>query len=197
MASTFRKWFAVATFMAALVGSLQATAPRGWHLAGSKPADYETGIDPHVRYQDAQSAFLKSNTPGFVNDGAGFGTLMQSFQAQHYLGKRVRFRGFVKSEAVWGWAGLWMRVDSGSSAVAFDNMHNRSINGTTDWQRYDVVLDVPNDATSISLGVLLTGPGAVWLSNANFEVVDSNVPITGTGRSPTPPDRPINLNFEE
>lgn len=197
MASTFRNWLAVGTFMAALAGSLDAAAPRGWHLAGSKPADYETGLDAHIRYQDAPSAFLKSNTPGLVNDGVGFGTLMQSFQAQHYLGKRVRFRGFVKSDAVWGWAGLWMRVDSGSSAVAFDNMQNRSINGTTDWHRYDVVLDVPKDATSISFGVLLTGPGAVWLSNTSFEVVDSDVPTTGNSGSPTQPERPTNLNFEE
>ena len=34
------------------------------------------------------------------------------------------------------WAGLWMRVDKGKDMVAFDNMQDRPIKGTTDWQRY-------------------------------------------------------------
>jgi hypothetical protein len=38
---------------------------------------------------------------------------MQSFLPDHYAGKRVRFSGFVKAAAVQGWAGLWMRIDSG------------------------------------------------------------------------------------
>src|SRR5215471_16702910 len=41
------------------------------------------------------------------------------------------------------WAGLWMRVDKGPNMVAFDNMQNRSIKGTSGWQEYEVVLDVP------------------------------------------------------
>jgi hypothetical protein len=47
----------------------------------------------------------------------GFGTLMQDFRAKQYVGKRVRFSAFVKSENVEGWAGLWMRVDKGEGAT--------------------------------------------------------------------------------
>jgi hypothetical protein len=173
--------------------TLQAAAPQGWILAGSKPANYDTGIDSQAKYQDAESAYLKSKAD-VGQDGEGFGTLMQSFRATRYLGKRLRVSGFIKSEGVHGWAGLWMRVDKNSTVVGFDNMENRPIKGTNDWRRYDVVLDVPEDATGIALGVLLAGPGTVWLNNTKFEVVESNVPVTGNGARQ--PDAPTNLDFQ-
>jgi len=44
-------------------------------------------------------------------------------------------------------------VDKGKeTGVAFDNMQDRAIKGTTDWRRYEVVLDVPEDATGIAPG---------------------------------------------
>jgi len=173
--------------------TLEAAAPTGWILAGSKPANYDTGIDSQAKYQDAESAYLKSKIDVRQDDG-GFGTLMQSFRATRYLGKRVRVRGFIKSEGVQEWAGLWMRVDKNSTVVGFDNMHDRPINGTNDWHRYDVVLDVPQDATGIAFGVLLAGPGAVWLNSTTFEVMDTNIPITGNGARQ--PDEPTNLDFQ-
>ena len=80
--------------------------------------------------------------------------------------------------------------------VAFDNMQDRSIKGTTDWRRYEVVLDVPKDATGIALGILLTGTGEVWLNGARFEVVGSDVAVTGSNYGKIP-DKPVNLDFAE
>jgi len=170
---------------------MQAAAPAGWLLAGTKPASYETGTDAQVAYNGHPSAYLKAKEP--VSDG--FGTLMQDFRADKYLGERVRFSAFVKSDGIQSWAGLWMRVDKDSGSVAFDNMQDRQIKGTTGWQKYDVVLDVPQDATGIFFGVLLDGPGAVWLNSAKFEVVGADVPTTG-GKGTKLPDGPTNLNFE-
>jgi len=52
-----------------------------------------------------------------------------------------------------------MRGDKGTEVIAFDNMQKRAINGTTGWQRYEVVLDVPKDATVVAFGILLNGGG--------------------------------------
>ena len=138
------------------------------------------------------SAYLKAKVPGVE----GFGTLMQDFRADHYAGKRVRFSAFVKTEGAQDWAGLWMRIDKGSQLLAFDNMQDRSIKGTTEWKKYDVVLDVPQNASGIFFGVLLNGTGTVWLSNAKFEIVGPDVPTTnGAGR--LKPDEPANLGFQD
>src|SRR5260221_14681903 len=103
--------------------ALQAAVPNGWLITGSKAADYESGTDAAAAHNGHPSAYLKSTTP----QGQGFGTLMQDFRADHYLGKRERFSAFVKTEAAQDWAGLWMRVDKESKQVAFDNMQNQIV----------------------------------------------------------------------
>ena len=122
------------------------------HVAGSRPTEYESGLDSQAVYNGHPSAYLKSKQPVVE----GFGTLMQDIRADHYLGKRVRLSAFVRTEGVQDWAGLWMRVDKDSRQVGFDNMQDRPIKGTTTWKNYEVVLDVPQDATGIFFGVLLS-----------------------------------------
>jgi hypothetical protein len=116
-----------AVAIAACVLVVHASVPRGWLLAGTKPAEFEVGIDANQVYEDHASAFLKSKALKVD----GFGTLMQSVRSEKYKGKRVRLSGLVKSEEVVGWAGLWMRVDQSTEMVAFDNMHDRPIKDTT------------------------------------------------------------------
>ena len=164
-------------------------APAGWSLAGSKPANYRTGVD---NVDGRPSAFLQSA----VDKTEGFGTLMQTITASNYAGKRVRLRAQVKSLDVGGWAGLWLRVDKGHEVTAFDNMQNRPIKGTQSWQPYDVVLDVAEDATTISFGILLDGRGQVWMSNISFEAVDRETPLTGATHDSLPA-HPVNLDFSE
>jgi len=170
---------------------LMADAPKGWFLAGDHPQNYETGVDAQTSYEGRPSAYLKYTG----SEAKGFGTLMQSFQADQYAGKRVRFSAEVKAEGVQEWAGLWMRVDKGTKAVSFDNMQDRAIKGTGGWQHYAVVLDVPADATGIAFGILLSKTGEVWINGANFEVVESNVPVTKEGSGVN--TSPSNLGFEK
>jgi hypothetical protein len=169
--------------------ALHATVPRGWYIAGSKPAEYESGIDGQVLHDGSASAYLKAKLPVVE----GFGTLMQDFQAERYAGKRVRFSAFVKTQEARNWAGLWMRIDKGTTPVAMDNMRDRPLKGTSDWQNYQVVLDVPEGATGIFLGVLLNGAGTVWLSGVKFEVVGSDASVTGNVAQR--PAGPTNLEF--
>ena len=172
--------------------SLMAKPPAGWFAAGSKPADYDMSTDPAAAYMGLPSVRLKSTKPE-IN---GFGTLMQSIGAEQYLGKRIRFSAFVRSENVAEWAGLWVRVDKGKDSVAFDNMQQRSIKGTSEWKNYQVVLDVPEDATGISFGILLSGIGSALINGGKFEVVDRSVPTTGSAYA-KPAAGPKNLTFEQ
>jgi len=170
-------------------------APVGWHLAGSKPANYNTGVDKEEIRDGKPSAYLRSVTP----NTEGFGTLMQSINASNYIGERVRLRAWVKSQEVNEWAGMWMRVDRGQAAVAFDNMENRAIKGTQPWRAYDVVLDVPEGSTGISFGVLLSGAGEVWMNHVVLEEVGKDTMVTGSTPNQRPPlsATPVNLDFTE
>jgi hypothetical protein len=162
----------------------------GWFKAGNRPQDYSMGVDRSVIVSGKPSGFVKC----IAAEAPGFGTYMQSFDADEYRGKRVQFSALVKAENVNDWAGLWMRVDGESrSGIAFDNMQNRPIKGTQNWARYSVVLDVESKATGIAFGILLAGKGGVWINDVRFEVVNVSVPVTDLRKS----TGPKNLGFDQ
>jgi hypothetical protein len=168
-------------------------APSGWFMAGSKPENYQTGIDEAVTLGGRPSAYLASAVP----ETGGFGTLMQSINASNYGGKRVRLTASIKSESLNDWAGIWMRVDRDKTMVAFDNMQNRGIKGTQPWSDCAVVLDVPENATGISFGVLLSGSGQVWVNHVTLDVVGKDIAVTAPNPPKELPTSPVNLNFSE
>jgi hypothetical protein len=198
--SVFPALLKVAAAVALSAVALCAAVPRGWYLAGSKPQAYQSGIDD-AQHNGHRIAYLKSVTP----TPDGFGTLMQDFRADDYAGKRVRFSAMLKAESVANWAGLWMRIDKANGAssspktLAFDNMQDRPVKGTEDWKSYEVVLDVPNDATGIFFGVLLNGPGDVLMSDVKIETVGLDVATTAppTSAGQPRPNAPTNLDFAQ
>ena len=176
-----------------LVANVQVAAadkPEGWFLAGSDPKSYSMDVDPKVGHNSKTSGRLMS-----TGQPKGFGTMMQTFEAAQHLGKRLRYSAWVKASKVNDWAGLWMRVDGKDrpNTLSFDNMQDRPIKGTSDWKQYAIVLDVPEDSKAIAFGILVSGPGTVWIDDISFEVVDASVPTTGQSGKP----KPANLNFEK
>ena len=174
------------------VSSTAESVPEGWYIAGSRPTDYTAGTISDAGRHGTASAYLASREEVVE----GFGTLMQEFSAERFLGKRVRMTGFVRAESVEGRAGLWMRVDDTDRAsLSFDNMQDRPIRGTLPWQRYEIVLDVPVESASIAFGILLRGKGKVYVDDFAFEEVAPTVEATeiATALSATP----INLAFEQ
>jgi hypothetical protein len=162
----------------------------GWHLSGSDPDDYNVGTDPGMAHSGSKSGFIASKP-----QPRGFGTLMQQFSAERYRGMRLRMSAYAKAAEVDEWAALWMRVDGPDEAtLAFDNMQDRPISGTTEWWLYQIVLDVPQDAEAIAFGVLLQGSGRVWIDDVGFGSVGKDVPTTGGGSGGLPPE-PVNLDF--
>lgn len=147
----------------------------GWGKMGSKPEFYDIGKDDE-KYNDKPVYFLKSTA--LVYDG--FGTIAQGLKPDDYLGKRIRLSGNIRTINNDGWTGMWMRVDGDQidKSLQFDNMGNRPIKGTTDWQKYEIVLDVPQNSRMIYYGVLMGGDGEVKISDLTFDVVGVDVAST-------------------
>ncbi|MEX0965958.1 MAG: hypothetical protein WD077_01875 [Bacteroidia bacterium] len=177
------------------VALLSFDLPTGWFKAGDQPKSYEMGTDKGAGQDGKNAATIKSIDKSIK----GFGTLMQNCLPGKYLGKRVRMSGLMKSKDVTEWAGFWFRVDQVNSqgALSFDNMQDRAIKGTTDWKKYEIVLDVPTKASNLAYGALLSGTGQIWFSNLKFEVVDNTVPTTDNGKNNMPLSEPTNLDFEK
>ena len=127
---------------------------------------------------------------------------MQSFIPEDYIGKRVKLTAYIKTENVDGWVGLWMRVDGPAKkgdkyreSLAFDNMNDRKIKGSTSWQKYEIILDVADEAENLAYGVLLSGTGEAWLDDLTFEIVDKNDESTTTAKKKL--KAPTNTSFEK
>src|SRR5580693_5850047 len=83
--------------------------PDGWHMAGSRPADYDAGLLPPASGYDGKRVIrLRFRAP---DPPAGFGTVMQSIDAARYRGRRVRFSAMLLCQEVSVWAGTWLPAE--------------------------------------------------------------------------------------
>jgi hypothetical protein len=79
-----------------------------------------------------------------------------------FSGEFLTLRGFLKTEGVSEFAGLWMRVDGNSgNPVGFDNMRSQGLHGSTDWKEYSIRIPLASNGTYVYFGVLTEG-GTTW-----------------------------------
>jgi erythromycin esterase-like protein len=103
--------------------------------------------------------------------GTAFGVATATFPVEAARGKKIRFTGFIKTEDVMnGYAGLWWRVDGATGVLAFDNMYDRGVRGTTGWKEYSIELPVAADARNINFGALLPAHGIAWFDDFKIEL---------------------------
>lgn len=184
----------------------QDGAPLHWQVAGSKPQDFEIVADEKVKHAGKASARID-----FLGEMyAGFLSFAQTIKADLYRGKRVRLSAWVKTKSPDSHAQLWFRLDALKRMAGFDNMGNRPIKGITDWQKYDLVLDVPDDVVAMVFGVMSHNQGTIWVDDFSLEIVGNDVAVTnilspeamnqarnnsGLANAKLPP-QPLNLDFE-
>ncbi len=175
-----------------------AKAPQGWHANGTNTKAYLAGVDTQTTWGGMPSAYVQSTTAGEKD----FGGMMQTIAADNYAGKRVRLSGWVKTEdANDGGGHLWLRVDGQErgQVLQFDNMGNRAVKGTADWQEASVVLDVPANAAALAYGFFVQGGGKMWVNGQKIEEVGQDVASTNmvrpNGQPTNLPKTPTNLGF--
>jgi C-terminal processing protease CtpA/Prc len=99
----------------------------------------------------------------------GFSTVTKMIPL-NFSGGTIELRGFLRTEDVNGFAGLWMREDGPSRGLAFDNMQKRELKGTTDWTEYVIKLPVHEDAQKLFFGFLLSETGKAWADDVQLLV---------------------------
>jgi C-terminal processing protease CtpA/Prc len=88
-----------------------------------------------------------------------------------FSGRTVELRGYLRTEEVTDFVGLWLREDGEAhSSVAFDNMQSRQIKGTTGWTEYSIVLPLRPQARLLVFGALVSGTGKLWADDLRLLV---------------------------
>ncbi|MTB51205.1 S41 family peptidase [Lewinella sp. W8] len=134
--------------------------PTGWEVFGSEA--YSHGLAAEAARSGKCSAFL-----AYDGDSPDFKAWAYTVPAE-FGGEKIKLTGYLKTENVTdGFAGIWLRLDPG---IAFDNMNDRGVTGTTDWQQFTIELDLVREVKSIVFGALLVGKGKVWVDDLELTI---------------------------
>jgi RNA polymerase sigma factor (sigma-70 family) len=153
---------------------------KGWTFRAGPSENFDWGIDTNMVYQGKPCFFLK--TESWIK-----GVLQQAFEAYEYRGKRLRLSGFLKTEQVessplWGsFKGgitLGLQIEGINEKLRQVSAREHPLQGTHDWTRHELEVDVPQESISVEFGLVFTGRGQVWLSDVQLEVVDENASVS-------------------
>lgn len=146
-------------------------------LGGSLPDGWRGG-PPGTLFTDTEISHSPGKSSAKIerrSDSQGeFSTLTTSIPIE-FKGTKIELRGYLKTEEVSHFTGLWMREDGIGETVEFDNMQSRQLKGTTDWSEYSIVLPLNPNARKLFFGFLLAGTGKVWASEFQLLVDDKPV----------------------
>jgi|GEM_PF-4945523 len=151
--------------------------PQGWERSDplGSMSRYSFQLDGEIKRSGVTSVRIQSCE--YAADA--YTVLRQQFLADAFRGRRVRLVAYLRVADVSRWVGLRMRIAGSAAHMVIDNMKDRSLRGTGDWQRCEIVLDVPRDATLIAIGAIFLGQGTLWADDFEFAVVGDEVPTTG------------------
>jgi hypothetical protein len=203
--------FPILALVAGLHANAQTTPPpvevaaQWFKIRNSFAAQYEARQTEEAAFEGQYGISVRSiDTP---TKGAFSGVIQASHVADALRGQRVAMRAWIRTENAES-ARLWLRIDASDRILALDNMEHRSVSGTTGWLLYEIVMDVPEDATTLVYGVLLVGTGRMDVDDVHFLPVPVGTMSTTVYKENqlkpkqgyTPPriveDAPANLNFE-
>ena len=148
-------------------GVREGATLRGW---GGGPAE-TIHFDGTVVHGGSGAARLERD----AGSPSNFSTITKRVSID-FGGQWLELRGFLRTEGVSEYAGLWLREDGPGGVLQFDNMQNRGVRGTTDWTEYTIRLPLDEKARTLFFGVLVAGEGKVWADDLQL-LVDGK-PIT-------------------
>jgi C-terminal processing protease CtpA/Prc len=137
------------------------TTPSGW--GGGPPGTIF--VDDKVVHGGRWSARIERGESATE----GFSSLTKSAPID-FKGKAIELRGYVRTEKITGYVGLWMREDGETPSLAFDNMQDRNVHGTTDWTEYTISLPLHAEAKQLIFGCLASGTGKAWVDDLQLLV---------------------------
>jgi len=143
--------------------NVQNGKPVGWDIYAGRNKNYTVSLDSVNVKSGKYSISIE-----FTGDSA-FGKPIFLVLPDVYEGDSITLSGYIKTENVTdGWAGLGIWIDP---RIAFDNMQNKGVTGTTDWKKYTITLPMnPTKTKQIVVGGVLVGKGKMWLDDLHITI---------------------------
>lgn len=159
-------------------GSL-GDVPRNW-FAWSKMRrwGYSSTTEPAVLAQEGQVGRLCGDEHRLNPDASG--SLIQRISALSYRGSRVVLAGKARTEGVGSDGTAFVRLKVLSSPAGDVHSAQNTLTDTLDsiditsedWSDFEVLIDIPQDANSIILGIFLNGAGCAFVDDLRIAPVN-------------------------
>jgi C-terminal processing protease CtpA/Prc len=158
--------------------------PAGWTVpADSAAAGY--GARLVAEHPDGGARCAELGLAGAPRDWWAPGILAQTLDAAPYRGRRVRFRAAVRAEVPHGEGQaqlvIWL-ARAGGEQVFANSLLDRPVTAP-EWRRVEFLGEVPGDAATLRMGLLLAGSGKAWIDSASLEILGA----AGAGNEPPRP----------
>jgi hypothetical protein len=96
--------------------------------------------------------------------------LMSAATSEARKGSFITLRGYLKTEDVSEFCGLYLRLDGQAGMLGADNMYQRQLKGTHDWAEYTIALPYSAETRKVTFGAVLDGTGKVWVDDLRLLV---------------------------
>ncbi len=138
------------------------------HIKGPIAPDSTSIVQgPFTATGDYKKTDNSSSTRYFVTDSSVL------------YGKHVRITGWLKTRDVRGWASAFVIIiGMDGRHFQYDDMSDRPIRGTTDWQQVEIVTDLPDEMCVVYFGPDLYGPGELWGDDFQITLAPPGTPST-------------------
>ena len=173
-----------------------AFANDAFTLDGDHDGRFLVEVDPGTRR-------ISNSAPAIHIKGpvapSGFGQLLAAFKnpsahpdnssslhffvtnGSPWLGQHVRVTGWLKTKDAQSWVGAFViLIGKNGIHLQYDDMSDRPLRGTKDWQKFEIITDVPDEPCQIYFGPDLYGPGELWGDNFQLALAPPDAPITDT-----------------
>ena len=149
----------------------QSGWPKGW-LKWGYPS-FNIQADSVVKHSGKYALRVEPKGEHRVNE---FGAPTHAIPAI-YAGKNITVKAFMRTEGVENPIGLMLRIDGNQNGdvLEFDNMQQRGITGTEEWEEYSVTLPLPESAKTIYIGAILSGKGKLWIDDFQLLIDDEDI----------------------
>lgn len=146
--------------------------PRWTAHSSHKRTQFSAGVEADVLFNGREVACVEV----LSEKASGYVVLHQFLEYRPYVGKQIKLSGFVKTENVGGIATVWASVSDTKHRRLSSAFIDSQTYDTKDWTKFELVIDVCDDAFYAYFGGTVRGTGTVWFTVAEIEVLSELPP---------------------
>jgi hypothetical protein len=146
----------------------------GWYIPGYAEHSGYYGYITNELPAEGRYSFELVKDSVAKGDVAPYGSVMQSIEAEPYLGKRVLLRAAIRAEITSdsGSAHLWIREHLVNDQAGYFDMMEEMPIVMNIWDHYEIEAEISPYAKQINFGLLLMGTGRAWIDDVSLEIIE-------------------------